>query len=75
MAGGGFDGGFGAIAHLMVKAAGVAKAIGHGIKNFLSNSRIDWGGSVVVKIDHELAAEAKLVAKSANLYFHIKLQP
>lgn len=52
MVGGGFDGGFGAIAYLMINAAGVAKAIGHGMKNFLSHSRIDWGGSVVVEIDH-----------------------
>lgn len=52
MAGGGFDGGFGAIAHLMINAAGIAKVGGHGLQNLFSHSWVNGGSGVVVEVNH-----------------------
>jgi hypothetical protein len=51
VAGGLFDGGFSAIAHFMIEAASIAKALGHAMQNFLSNPRINGSGSVVVEVN------------------------
>ena len=50
--GGGVDGGLGAIAPGMVGAAGVAKLADHHVVDAIGNSWIDWGGGVVVEINH-----------------------